>query len=73
VSRGRKRAAELAGTLSNFYADDQRMIDVIQAMLKLAGKAISDVEKALGPPGTAYPHNVASASAVLETYASVFE
>lgn len=71
--KGRQRATELADTLSDLYADDQRMIELIQRMLRLAQKAISDVDKALGPPGTAYPRNVASASAVLRTYAAVFE
>lgn len=70
---GRKRATEMAHTLSDFYADDQRMIEVIQQMLRLAQKALSDVDRALGPPGAAHPHNVASASAVLQTYAAVFE
>lgn len=71
--KARRRSTELASSLSNFYADDQRMIEVIQQMLKLAQKAIKDIEDALGPPGMASPYNVESATSVLRTYAQLFE
>jgi hypothetical protein len=70
--KARQRSAELAGTVSNFYADDQRMIDAIQQMLQIAQRAMEDVSAALGPPGFAYPHNVPDAATVLGTYATVF-
>jgi hypothetical protein len=69
----RDRANELAAALSNFYADDQRMIELIALMLALAQQAIAEIGDALGPPGTAYPENVAAAAAVLQMYAAAFE
>jgi len=69
----RARAAELASSLSNFYADDQRMIDLFQQTLSLAELAISDVEDALGPRGLASPHNLSSAAEVLHAYAVLFD
>jgi hypothetical protein len=71
--KARRRAAELSGTLSNFYADDRRMIDLISGTLKLAERGIKDVEKALGPPGTADPWRVPEAAAILGTFAVLFE
>jgi hypothetical protein len=71
--KGRRRATELASRLSGFYADDQQMIEVIQRMLKVAQKALRDVDQALGPPGMAYHYNVATAATLLQTYAVVFD
>jgi hypothetical protein len=71
--KGRNQAANLANTLSNFYADDQRMIEVIQTMLKLSQRALREVDAALGPPGTAHVQQVDTARAVLGVYAGVFK
>ena len=71
--KARQRATELAGPLSQFYADDQRMIEAIQNALDLSQRVLAEVEEALGPPGSAYPHNVPVAARVLGTYANVFE
>jgi hypothetical protein len=68
-----KRAIELATTLSNFYADDQAMINVIERMLRMAEQALEDVSDALAPAGTAYPANVPTATAVLNTYSAAFK
>jgi hypothetical protein len=72
-NRARQRAGELASSLSNFYADDQRMIDLFQETLRLAEMAIDDVDEALGPRGRASPYNVPTAAEVLGTYATLFE
>lgn len=72
-TKAKKRSLELHGTLSNFYADDQRMIDHITAMLDLAEHAIEDVNNSLGPPGIANPYNVPAAAALLGFYAKLFE
>lgn len=71
--QARQRALELAGPISQFYADDQRMIEGIQRTLDLSQRVLSEVEEALGPPGFAYPGNVPIAARVLGTYAAVFE
>lgn len=64
---------ELHGAISNFYADDQRMIDLFSQTLDLTGRAINDVENALGPPGTANPYNVPEAAEILGTYSVLFD
>jgi len=71
--KARQRSLELAGYLGDFYADDQRMIDLFQQTLDLAQQAIRDVEAALGPPGIANPYNVPLAAEILRTYAVVFD
>ena len=71
--KAKQRATELAGSLGNFYADDQRMIDLLNATLALAREALKEVEDALGPPGTANPYNVPAAAEILRVYATVFE
>jgi len=45
-----KRTLELHGTISNFYAEDERMIELFEQTLDLAEKEIKDVEGVLGPP-----------------------
>jgi chromosome segregation ATPase len=72
-AKEQKRAQELHSSLSNFYADDQRMIDLFCQTLQLAENAITDVEKALGPPGMANPYNVPVAASILGTYAVLFD
>lgn len=71
-SKARKRSQELHSTLANFYADDQRMIELISDSLSLAEKALAEVEDALGPPGVASPYNVPVAAQVLGSYAQLF-
>jgi hypothetical protein len=70
--KARQRSGELAGELSNFYADDQRMVDLFRQMLDLAEKAVREVEDVLGPPGMLNPYNVPLAAATLGTYAQLF-
>jgi hypothetical protein len=62
--KARQRSLELAGSLSNFYADDQRMIELFQETLQLAEEAIKEVEDALGPPGISNPYNVPLAAEI---------
>ena len=71
--KAQQRSLELHGSLSNFYADDQRMIDLFRQTLNLAESGIKDVENALGPPGMANPYNVPAAAAILRTYAVLFD
>jgi uncharacterized coiled-coil protein SlyX len=71
--KAHQRALELHGTLSNFYADDQRMVDLFRQTLELAEGGIKEVENALGPPGIANPYNVPAAAAILGTYAMLFD
>jgi hypothetical protein len=71
-SKARKRSQELASALSGFYADDQAMIQLLEKTLKLAEKALADVEDVLGPPGTQDPYNVPMAAKVLGAYALLF-
>jgi hypothetical protein len=70
--KAQKRAQELYSALSDFYADDQRMIDLISDNLKLAEQALTEVEDTIGPPGTANPYNVPMAAQVLGLYAVLF-
>jgi hypothetical protein len=70
---GRERATELHSALSSFYADDQRMITLIEQTLDVARQAVEEVENTLGPPGTANPYNLPAAAEVLRLYAVVFD
>jgi hypothetical protein len=70
--KDQQRAQELWSKLSDFYADDLRMIDAIELMLTTAERAIDEVSAALGGPGLAYPQLVLEAAAVLKVYDSVF-
>lgn len=72
-AKAKKRSLELHGVVSNFYADDQRMIDHITATLALAERAIEDVNNSLGPAGTMNPYNLPSAAALLGMYATLFQ
>lgn len=67
-----KRTIELHGTISNFYADDQRMIELFTQTLALAEQAIKDVGEVLGPSGTLNPYNIPEAAEMLGTYAVLF-
>jgi len=71
-SKARKRAQELHRVISNFYADDQTMISLLEDTLELAEKALAEVEDALGPPATQNPYNVPVAAKVLGVYALLF-
>ncbi len=72
-AKEQQRTLELSSSVSNFYADDQRMIDLFRQTLDLAESAMQDVENALGPPGIANPYNVPNAAEVLRTYAMLFD
>jgi hypothetical protein len=72
-AKAQQRSLELHGTLSNFYADDQRMIELFRLTLELAENAIKDVEGALGPPGIANPYSVPAAASILQIYAVLFD
>jgi len=67
------QARTLHGHVSNLYADDQRMIEQFQAMLKLVTKAINDINDALGPSGMASPYQLPRAAALLGTYAMLLK
>jgi hypothetical protein len=71
LQSGRKRD-ELAATMSEFYADDQRMIELIESTMNLAQAALKDVDKSLGPAGHAYAINVPVAAKMLGLYADMF-
>jgi len=65
--------ARLAGILSNFYADDQRMLELVEQMVDLCQAALDEADAALGPPGTASHHHVETAASVLGVYAAAFK
>ena len=64
---------ELHSAVSNFYADDQRMIQLLEKILDLAENAIKDIEDVLGPAGTQNPYNVPQAASMLGIYADTFK
>jgi hypothetical protein len=70
--KSRRQAQDLASKLSDFYADDQRMIDAIVSILTIAEQALNEVDSELGPPGTAYADNVEAAATILGLYAGAF-
>jgi hypothetical protein len=72
-AKAEARSAELSGALSQFYADDQMMIEHVTAMLRLAERAIEDVNNSLGPPGIANPYHLPTAAALLGSYATLFQ
>jgi hypothetical protein len=72
-TKAKRRSLELHGSLSNFYADDQRMIELLTETLKLAEGALQEVVESLGPPGIADPYRVPAAAAILMTYSRLFE
>lgn len=69
----KKQADELARRLSNFYADDARMVEAIMMMLRVAEQVIEEVNEALGGAGGHHPSRVPVAAKVLETYAAAFK
>jgi|GEM_PF-1432647 len=71
-AKAQQRTLELHGTISNFYADDQKMIDLFNQTLELAERAIQDVEEVLGPAGIANPYNIPIAAEILGTYSVLF-
>lgn len=71
-SKAKKRTIELHNAISNFYADDQRMIDLFNKTLDLAEQAIKDIDEILGSPGTANPYNVPIAAETMGTYSVIF-
>jgi hypothetical protein len=71
--KAQKRTLELHQAISNFYADDQRMIDLFKQTLDLTEKAVKEVESVLGPPGTANPYNLPKAAEILGIYAVLFK
>jgi hypothetical protein len=71
--KAQQRTIELHGAISNFYADDQRMLQLFNETLDLAERAIRDVEEILGPPGTSNPYNLPEAANMLGTYSVLFD
>lgn len=69
----REREIELAAKLSDFYADDQRIIEVITQIMSISEAALAEADEALGPAGTASPDRVGLAASVLNVYAQVFK
>jgi len=67
----KKRREELASVLSNLYADDRRIIDLIETLLGVAETGLQEVRVALGTP-VAKPANVPKAAKILEQYATQF-
>lgn len=72
-AKAQQRTLELHGVVGEFYADDQRMIDLFNQTLDLTALAIKDVEDALGPPGISNPYNVPVAAEILGTYSVLFD
>ena len=72
IKASRKRH-ELSGAISNFYADDQEMIFLIEKTLALTESALKEVNDELGPSGRAFPSNVPKAASTLGVYAELFE
>jgi hypothetical protein len=70
--KARQRSIELHQPISNFYADDQRMIELLTQTLDLAVSAIGDIGDVIGPPGMANPYNVPNAAALLGTFSTLF-
>lgn len=67
------RRSELISPVSNFYADDQRIIEMIESLLKMSQAALDEVDAELGPPGVAHAYNIPAAAATLRVYAAVFK
>jgi hypothetical protein len=67
-----QREQELASTLSQFYADDQHMIILVERVLDMAMQALSEADAVFGPPAMADPNQVGAAAAVLGVYAAAF-
>lgn len=72
-AKAQERTMELHSTISNFYADDELMIEFFTQTLDLAASAIKDVNEVLGPPATMNPYNVPQAAAILGSYSVLFE
>jgi hypothetical protein len=73
AEKAEKRAKDMYRDLRTFYGNDEEMIRLIERTLKLAEKALKDVENELGPPGIAYPENLSRAATMLAAYAELFE
>jgi chromosome segregation ATPase len=71
-AKARERSQELHSALSNFYADDQRMIELLSHGLAMTERALLEVEDALGPPGMLNPYNVPIAAEVLGLYSMIY-
>jgi len=71
-AKARERSQELHSALSNFYADDQRMIELLSHGLAMTERALVEVEDALGPPGMLNPYNVPVAAEVLGLYSMIY-
>jgi hypothetical protein len=65
--------AQLASRLSEFHADDQRMIETSLESWICRRVHFAEADEALGPPATASPCKVEAAAAVLGVYAAVFK
>ncbi|HYO20117.1 MAG TPA: hypothetical protein VES02_15800 [Dermatophilaceae bacterium] len=70
--KGRREAEQLASLLGNFYADDMRLVETIDYMIRVSESAVADVQAALGPPGRAYSFNIPVAAELLGLYAGMF-
>jgi len=70
--KGRHDAESLASLLGNFYADDMRLADTIDAMIEFSEHAIAEVDNTLGPPGQKYASNIPIAAEVLGVLADTF-
>jgi methyl-accepting chemotaxis protein len=69
----KQRSMELSSALSNFYADDQRMIGLLEQTLRLAEAGLQEVLDCIGPAGVANPYNVPTAATILGSYALLFQ
>ena len=70
--RRRETEQRLANALSLFYADDQAMLFRVEQILDLSETALAEADDALGPRGSASPHRIGGAAAVLNVYADAF-
>lgn len=67
-----EQATNLANQLAEFYMVDQRMIEAIETMLRIARQALDEVTEALGGPGVSHPYLVPKAAGVLASYSLPF-
>jgi hypothetical protein len=70
--KARERSSELHRTISSFYADDQKMVDLFIQTLDLIESGIRDIGNILGPPGTSDPYKVSDAAAFLGIFSLLF-
>ncbi|MDQ3765399.1 MAG: hypothetical protein M3460_29245 [Actinomycetota bacterium] len=69
---GKTQTEKLGHQFNDLYVVDDRMVWMLNELIKATETALRDVSDALGPPGSAYPKNVPVAAALLEDYVKQF-